>query len=240
MKTKITNLANTLKKIAHEYIQPLLDKIKSALLSAGQTVKDAAGNVVDAAKNTVGKAKNAITGGNNDTPDAAAAAQGGNTPDNTPAPQGGTAPVQPQQQVAQTAPNYATQTPNNQGVPVQQREYSAASQDGDQGRKYMINLQGQVVGIKDAYGNALDINSTPIPPSIQNKINQIKSSGKLESAEDMMFDEDYYTIEFSEEEEAYIITDTREPELTIEKSIYGDLEDEDDDNESLADLFNSL
>ena len=235
----ITKISNKLKSIANEYIQPLLDKIKNALMSAGQTVKNAASNVADAAKNTAGKVKNIVTGGNNATPDATASAPGETTPNATSTPQGGTAPVQPQQQVATAAQNYATQPNTNQAQQPQTREYSALPQDGDQGRKYMINVQGQIVGIKDAYNNPLDPNTTPIPPSVQRKIEQIKATGKLESAEDIIFDEDYYTIEFSEEDQAYIITDTREPELTIEQSIYGDLED-DNEEESLADLFNSL
>lgn len=225
---KVRGIFTSIQGMISSHIQPVLNKFTEALKKAGQAVKDGAEVV-----------KDKVTGKKDDekAPQEGAPATDANNPQATPPQQGTTTPTQPATPQAQAVQNYAT----NQQQPqqMQTRAYTANPNEGDQGRQYTINLQGQVVGIKDAYGTQLDVNNTPLPQSIQNKINQIKSTGKLESVEDMIFDEDYYTMEFSEEEQAYIITDTREPELTIEQSIYGEVEDTVEE-ESLADLLNSL
>jgi hypothetical protein len=251
------NLISKGQSIVNEKIKPVLDEMVEKVKSAGAVVKDKAGQAADAVKNGANNIKNAVTGGNNNQqvdPNAGSSnlslrtdqgqqSQTGLKLADPNAPQ-----QQPQSQTGlrtantnvQAAPVGAvtTVTDPTTGQPKQVRDYTV--NDG-QNIRYRIDQNGLLTKY-DSAGRL--INDGIIPEAIRIKRDNIAQSHVLENTFDSidMYEglDDKFVVEFADDGTYVDIVDVHDYEISTEKSIYGDVQESTEDEESYEDLFNLL
>ena len=254
------NLISKGQSIVNEKIKPVLDEMVEKVKSAGAVVKDKAGQAANAVKNGANNIKNAVTGGNNDQQQVDP--NGGSSNLSLKTDQGQQQqsqtglkladPNAPQQQSqsqtglrmantnAQATPVGAvtTVTDPTTGQPKQVRDYTV--NDG-QNIRYRIDQNGLLTKY-DSAGRL--INDGIIPEAIRIKRDTIAQSHVLENTFDSidMYEglDDKFIVEFADDGTYVDIIDVHEYEISTEKSIYGDVQESTEDEESYEDLFNLL